>query len=96
MTVANARRLLPSPVQLVRKRPLILQPHKYNASTEDLVGKRFGYVVVLSRAPTVAMSRWRCRCDCGAEFVRDGNSLKQSEKHGHLASCGCRGRRRST
>lgn len=57
---------------------------------EDITGKRYGRILILSRAgnggsikkPTV---RWNCKCDCGAEKVIEGHSLK----NGRTKSCGC-------
>lgn len=58
---------------------------------EDLVGKKFGKLTVLSRAPDRISSRgrreamWRCLCECGrATVVRD--YLLRS---GETKSCGC-------
>lgn len=43
----------------------------------DLVGHRYGSLVVLERAPgpDVHHPRWRCRCDCGIEEVVRGDKL---------------------
>lgn len=52
----------------------------------DLVGQRFGRLVVLERAGSKdGHSYWRCRCDCGTvkEFYQ--NSLAS----GKTQSCGC-------
>lgn len=52
----------------------------------DLVGRRFGRLVVLSYSnmnPKRAM--WRCDCDCGSLIVIDGHSLRK----GLTLSCGC-------
>jgi len=52
----------------------------------DLTGLRFGRLVVLSDAGTVAgRSTWLCRCDCGGEKVVSSNSLNQ----GRVRSCRC-------
>ena len=53
----------------------------------DLVGDRFGRLIVLSKAePTrLGASRWLCRCDCGNEKVTRGGSLTM----GCSVSCGC-------
>lgn len=51
-------------------------------------GKRFGRAVVieLTMSPEGRTDRhYRCRCDCGKEFVTRGNSLSS----GHTKSCGC-------
>ena len=57
----------------------------------DLVGRRFGRLVVLERAPMVRqykyrnMYGWICKCDCG-EVVEIGQSYLTS---GKTKSCGC-------
>lgn len=55
----------------------------------NLVGQRFGRLVVLSRAPRgTRKSRrivWNCVCDCGGAAVVGGDSLKS----GRSKSCGC-------
>ena len=51
----------------------------------DLVGQRFGLLVVVSYA---AKQRWAVRCDCGAEKVIAGNHLRR----GATKSCGCSSR----
>ena len=63
----------------------------------DLVGQRFGWLVVEGPAPdeqrgTERRVAWRCRCDCGAETVALTCYLRSRQTR----SCGCgRGRRRS-
>lgn len=54
---------------------------------DDLIGRRFGRWIVLSRAPNKARgaTRWMCRCDCGTE--RD--VLACILKNGTSQSCGC-------
>ena len=53
----------------------------------DLVGKRFGKLIVLAFSGMTEKheSRWVCQCDCGAVAVKDGAKLKR----GSLKSCGC-------
>lgn len=53
----------------------------------DLVGKRFGRLTVVSRAPNGANSftRWNCKCDCGNSSVAFSTNLRK----GHTQSCGC-------
>lgn len=60
---------------------------------EDLTGRRFGRLVVLSMCPHVAGEdvRWNCRCDCGAELSVSGHSLRR----GRTKSCGCYQRERA-
>jgi hypothetical protein len=51
----------------------------------DLTGKRFGRLVVLSKAPRTYQTMWDCACDCGACLCASGSNLRS----GHTASCGC-------
>ena len=59
----------------------------------DLTGQRFGRLTVAARAENGPhkKTRWRCRCDCGAEVVV-GTLLLRS---GRTRSCGCLDRERS-
>jgi hypothetical protein len=55
-----------------------------------MVGQRFGRltVVELKPRPSTSLSRsyhYLCKCDCGAEKVVDGNSLRSA----NTQSCGC-------
>ena len=54
---------------------------------ENLIGKRFGRLVVISRAPNGRNwhSRWNCICDCGNQCIVSASHLK----NGHTQSCGC-------
>lgn len=63
-----------------------LQKEKTSAANKrniDLVGHRFGRLVVLSRSTTSA--KWVCRCDCGNLVEVTTTHLKT----GHTKSCGC-------
>lgn len=56
----------------------------------DLVGNRYGALVVKARAPKPENSKstsafWECVCDCGNTKIVSGNVLKQ----GKSRSCGC-------
>lgn len=53
----------------------------------DLVGQRFGRLLVLrrERSETYGNSAWRCRCDCGNEKVTGTSNLKGR----YPPSCGC-------
>lgn len=53
----------------------------------DLLGIRFGRLVVLERAAnnSQGQARWRCACDCGGEIVTNRASLQR----GRTKSCGC-------
>lgn len=58
----------------------------------DLVGKRFGRLVVLAMS-NIRKGRditWECSCDCGKRAVVRGCSLR----HGITTSCGCYHRER--
>lgn len=58
--------------------------HKYHF--EDLSGKRFGRLVVVSRSENRKKSTmWECKCDCGNIKVIGADSLK----NGATKSCGC-------
>jgi hypothetical protein len=56
---------------------------------KDEVGKRYGRLAVIGRAPANPTRRqgaqWLCRCDCGKEIITRGSSLRS----GASASCGC-------
>lgn len=53
----------------------------------DILGLRYGQLVVVSRSDRIskAGALWVCRCDCGGETVTTGTKLKS----GHTRSCGC-------
>ena len=54
----------------------------------DLFGKRFGYLLVLSRDNSKKRSRvhWLCSCSCGLNCVVSGDKLVS----GRQISCGCK------
>lgn len=56
-------------------------------STDNLIGQRFGRLVILEELPrgTVRDRKFRCRCDCGKETTPHWQSLKT----GKSQSCGC-------
>lgn len=57
----------------------------------NLSGKQFGKLTVIEYAgkrqrPGGSFSYdWRCRCECGNEFIADGNCIRR----GSATSCGC-------
>lgn len=56
--------------------------------TNDLIGKRFGRLIVTERDETKPKSQgvyWKCKCDCGNEISVIAHSLKE----GTTKSCGC-------
>ena len=69
--------------------------HKSNLNIIDLTGKRFSELLVLEldskKQVTHANGKkkniyyWKCRCDCGKEVIKNGDSLRR----GHTKSCGC-------
>ncbi len=60
--------------------------------TEDLLGKRFGYLVVIERVSNDRWNhpRWLCRCDCGTEAEVPAKNLRRPRSP--TRSCGCRRR----
>ena len=54
-----------------------------DSRSADLVGQRYGRLVVLARVPE--RRRWRCRCACGVERIVYDSNLKSRR----TASCGC-------
>ncbi len=54
----------------------------------DLVGQRFGKLVVESREESSASGqrRWLCRCDCGKMHISTTGNLQS----GRTTNCGCR------
>ena len=57
----------------------------------DLMGQRFGRLVVVEHAGKSADGRlrWRCRCDCGTQMVARGDNLRRKDPHMRTGSCGC-------
>ena len=55
---------------------------------EDIIGKKFGdlTVVSLSEPTPSGKRRWLCKCTCGNTTVVSEDNLKR----GHTKSCGCR------
>ena len=53
----------------------------------DIIGKRFGYLTVLSEEPQIKGQRRkvRCQCDCGNIHICSVTDLTT----GHTSSCGC-------
>lgn len=63
----------------------------------DLVGIRYGNLIVIERAPDVVSSGcirrvWKCRCNCGSETLVRAGSLQS----GNSRSCGCLRENRKT
>ena len=53
----------------------------------DMIGQRYGRLVVISQSESIKPGRlrWLCKCDCGNECVVKGISLRR----GNTKSCGC-------
>lgn len=53
----------------------------------DLTGRRFGRLIVLSRAPNTSGDHvmWLCQCDCGQQKVARGSHMTRWL----IQSCGC-------
>lgn len=59
-----------------------------NNTLSNLIGKRFGNLVVIDRSLQNSKSgnaRWDCICDCGNKTTVIGSHLR----NGHTKSCGC-------
>lgn len=52
---------------------------------EDIVGRKFGRLSVVSREPNRGKAYWLCLCDCGQSKVAQGLELRT----GRVKSCGC-------
>lgn len=69
----------------------LTQPIQANIrNRKELLGKRFGRLVVVAYAGDACItkdnnSRWICQCDCGNTVVVGTGKLKS----GHTKSCGC-------
>lgn len=61
-----------------------------NNKVDDMIGKTFGKLIVLSRAPKDNNAanrciRYFCKCECGNIVNVNGAALRS----GHTTSCGC-------
>jgi len=63
---------------------------KSESSTKNLIGQRFGRLVVLGKHGVSVhhKAQWKCQCDCGEESIAVSGSLL----NGHTKSCGCMNR----
>lgn len=54
---------------------------------QDLTGRRFGKLTVISRNPQLEdrYYTWNCRCDCGGEIIVNTKRLTR----GTITNCGC-------
>lgn len=77
-----------SKLLLGRKKSCGCARKKSPPNTLDLIGKRFGKLIVLDRAGVTPRgnSLWKCQCDCGEVVpAAMGTSLRRKE----TISCGC-------
>ena len=53
----------------------------------NLIGQRFGRLIVIEKVEKGEdkYSRWKCRCDCGGEIIVNTKRLKE----GVISNCGC-------
>jgi hypothetical protein len=60
---------------------------KHKMEKTDLVGERFGRLVVIAKTESHKKkhSRWVCKCDCGKTCITTGTSLRTGKKQ----SCNC-------
>ena len=60
--------------------------HKREILSKDLIGQRFGRLVVINKSRTNSQGNiWLCKCDCGNEIEVTTNHLTT----GNTQSCGC-------
>lgn len=58
----------------------------YPDRNENLIGKQFGKLTVISQAESKRGVRfWKCKCECGNDAIVETAHLKS----GHTQSCGC-------
>ena len=54
---------------------------------EDLTGDKFGFLIVVKRAPNskYGTPKWLCKCKCGKRTIILGSALRSNR----TKSCGC-------
>lgn len=72
--------------QVNEKKAIKMLNGEYKKKPADLVGQRFGRLVVLEQLTPgfASKSKFRCRCDCGNEVIKSYSVLRAGTK-----SCGC-------
>lgn len=60
-------------------------------AARNLLGRRFGRLLVIRQAPTLRYSQWVCRCDCGNTVTVSNQLLQMGERNSAKGkrSCGC-------
>ena len=68
----------------------IMKSKERNGTIDNLIGQRFGKLLVLSKNPTRVNGAvyWDCLCDCGSKITVSGQSLKRKDGN-QTVSCGC-------
>lgn len=61
--------------------------YRHDKNVKDLIGQRFGRLLVISPAGLNKEGRqlWRCQCQCGNTYITNGRNLQ----NGSCQSCGC-------
>lgn len=68
-----------------------IKQSKNSISEENMVGKRFGKLTVISRnyeKGRPGITYWNCQCDCGNTKIVSGANLRRTDGQGTV-SCGC-------
>lgn len=72
-----------------KKRKEIQQKEKKAKEKEEIdkeLGKKYGRLKVIEIIkPKKGLTKWRCKCDCGNEYIGIGKYIK----YGNIKSCGC-------
>lgn len=72
-----------------KKRKEIQQKEKKAKEKEEIdkeLGKKYGRLRVIEIIkPKKGLTKWRCKCDCGNEYIGIGKYIK----YGNIKSCGC-------
>lgn len=55
-------------------------------AVKDMTGQKIGLIEVIERdgSDRFGCARWKCRCQCGNEFIAVGGAIR----NGHVRSCG--------
>lgn len=72
-----------------KKRKEIQEKNKKIKEKEELnkdLGKKYGRLTVIEIIkPKKGLTKWKCKCDCGNEYIGIGKYIK----YGNIKSCGC-------
>lgn len=58
----------------------------------EMLGSRYGTIEIIAAEESTreGYARWRCRCDCGTEFVRSGFDIRKRGLDNRCRPCGNR------